>query len=259
VRLDVAGYRFLADRRFGVGADQVLLVEPSTEPDVDFRYRIFNADGHEVEQCGNGSRCFVRFVREQGLTDKRTIRVRTACGIIEPAEQDNGDVRVDMGPPAFTPASVAFDAHGLQTRTEHQATCYALPVYEANERWISVASMGNPHAMQVVADIDDAPVAHEGPMIERHPRFARGVNAAFMQVLDRAHVRLRVWERGVGETLACGTGACAAVVMGIERGLLDSPVQVQALGGVLQIEWQGASVFMTGNAVTVYEGEIDVG
>ncbi|MEZ5740039.1 MAG: diaminopimelate epimerase [Burkholderiaceae bacterium] len=259
VRLDIAGYRFLADRRFGVGADQILLVEPSTEPDVDFRYRIFNADGHEVEQCGNGSRCFVRFVREKGLTDKRAIRVRTAGGIIEPAEQDNGDVRVDMGPPAFTPASVGFDASGLETRTEHRATCYGLPLSAGGPRWISIASMGNPHAMQVVADVDRALVDTEGPLIERHPRFARGVNAAFMQLVDRSHVRLRVWERGVGETLACGTGACAAVVMGIERGLLDARVQVQAPGGVLQIEWQGASVFMTGNAVTVYEGEIDVG
>ncbi|MEZ5653294.1 MAG: diaminopimelate epimerase [Burkholderiaceae bacterium] len=250
-----AQLRALADRHRGVGADQILVVEPDDAPGVDFRYRIFNADGGEVEQCGNGARCFVRFVREQGLTDKTEITVRTAKGLIHPAELADGRVRVDMGAPRFEPADVDFDADGLAMRNEHDCRLWALPL-AGQERWISIASMGNPHAMQWVDDVDTAPVREEGPRIERHARFGRGVNASFMQFVDAGHVRLRVWERGAGETLACGSGACAAAVLGMRQGRLAPTVQVQALGGVLEIEWHGGPVFMTGEAVTVFEGEL---
>ncbi|MEZ5659349.1 MAG: diaminopimelate epimerase [Burkholderiaceae bacterium] len=254
--LTPAGLRALADRHRGVGADQILVVEADDQPGVDFRYRIFNADGGEVEQCGNGARCFVRFVREQGLTDKREITVRTAKGLIHPAELLDGRVRVDMGEPRFEPADVDFDSRGLASRREGRCQLWALPL-PGGDRWLSVASMGNPHAMQWVDDLDHAPVHQEGPLIERHQRFARGVNASFMQLIGRDHVRLRVWERGVGETLACGTGACAAAVLGMVQERLAPVVKVQALGGELEIEWRGAAVMMTGDAVTVFEGEID--
>jgi diaminopimelate epimerase len=239
----------LADRHFGVGCDQVLIVEPPSRPDVDFRYRIFNADGGEVEQCGNGARCFVHFVRDQGLTTKRTIRVETRSGIIEPALEADGQVRVDMGVPRFEPADIPFVGDGT-------AVTQSLEVAGA-PLTISALSMGNPHAVQVVPDVETAPVAAQGPLLERHPRFPRGVNAGYMQVVDRANIRLRVWERGAGETLACGTGACAAVVAGIRLGLLDSTVRVETRGGELTIRWDGPGepVRMTGPARTVFEGE----
>ncbi len=248
--------RALADRHRGVGADQILVVEPDDTPGVDFRYRIFNADGGEVEQCGNGARCFVRFVREQGLTDKTEITVRTATGLIRPAELPDGRVRVDMGVPRFDPADVGFDPRGLDSREQGGCRLWALPL-PPSERWIAVASMGNPHAMQWVDDIETAPVHTEGPLIERHSRFAHGVNASFMERVDAQTVKLRVWERGVGETQACGSGACAAAVLGMLQGELAERVRVHAPGGMLEIEWQGGPVTMTGEAVTVFEGELD--
>jgi diaminopimelate epimerase len=252
VALAPAEIRRIADRHFGVGCDQVLLVEKATRPDVDFRYRIFNADGGEVEQCGNGARCFVHFVREQGLTTKRAIRVETLGGVIEPTLEADGHVTVDMGPPRFAPADIPFVSAS-------DAVVQPLDV-RGRTVTITAISMGNPHAVQVVADVDVAPVRSEGPQIERHERFPQGVNAGYMQVIDRANIRLRVWERGAGETLACGTGACAAVVTGIRRGLLASPVNVATRGGVLRIAWAGAGapVMMTGPAATVFEGEWSV-
>ncbi len=249
----------LADRRFGVGADQILLVERAQRGGVDFRYRIFNADGGEVEQCGNGARCFVKFVRARGLTDRTTIRVETAGGIIEPRLEDDGDVTVDMGAPRFEPGEIPFDANGLVARADHGERLWPLRV-AGLERWISVVSMGNPHAVQIVADVEAAPVATEGPLIETHPRFPQRANAGYVQIVDRHAIRLRVWERGAGETLACGTGACAAVVSGIRRGVLDSPVAVHARGGRLRIAWQGDAqpVLMTGPAEKVFEGEIEL-
>ncbi len=242
--------RFLADRHFGVGCDQLLLVETSAV--ADFRYRIFNADGGEVEQCGNGARCFVRFVHDQGLTAKSEIRVETLKGIIQPRLEADGQVTVDMGPPRFEPADVPFVA-------ERRALTYELDLVEESVE-VSALSMGNPHAVQVVADAETAPVERQGPLIERHPRFPNRVNAGFMQVLGRHAVKLRVYERGAGETLACGTGACAAAVAGITRGLVDSPVTVHTRGGDLVIRWEGEGrpVLMTGPAVTVFEGEIDL-
>ncbi|NEX61334.1 diaminopimelate epimerase [Noviherbaspirillum galbum] len=251
-------WKQLADRRFGVGADQMLVVEKSPTPGVDFRYRIYNADGGEVEQCGNGSRAFVKFVVDKGLTDKRAIKVETMSGVIEPRLEDDGNITVDMGPAILEPARVPFDAQGLQGKPEGDDTLWPLDV-NGKTTWISVVSMGNPHAVQVVDDADAAPVEADGPAIESHPRFPRRVNAGFMQVMDRSHVRLRVYERGAGETLACGTGACAAVVAGIRRGLLDSPVRVSTRGGELSIAWQPEqSVLLTGPAVTVFEGEIEL-
>jgi len=241
--------RRIADRHFGVGCDQVLLVETSTRPDADFRYRIFNADGGEVEQCGNGARCFVLFVRSHGLTSKRAIRVETRAGVIEPALETDGRVTVDMGPPRFAAAEIPFVSSS-------DALVQMLDV-SGTEVAITALSMGNPHAVQVVADVDAAPLRSEGPLIERHERFPQGANAGYMQVIDRANIRLRVWERGAGETLACGTGTCAAVITGIRRGLLASPVTVATRGGVLGIAWPGlgAPVMMTGPAETVFEGE----
>ena len=248
VDLSPAQVRMLADRRFGVGCDQVLLVERATG-DADFRYRIFNADGGAVEQCGNGARCFMVFVRDKGLTAKRQLRVETAGGLITPRLEADGQVTVDMGVPRFAPQDVPF-LNGEGTVDE------ALEV-EGTPVRISALSMGNPHAVQVVPDVDLAPVATQGPRIEHHPRFPQRVNAGYMQVVDRATIRLRVWERGAGETLACGTGACAAVVTGVRRNLVDSPVRVQARGGDLVIAWpgDGRPVQMTGPAVTVFEGE----
>lgn len=247
VPLDAQTVRALADRRFGVGCDQVLVVERA-QGDADFRYRIFNADGGEVEQCGNGARCFVVFVRDHGLTAKREIRVETKGGVIVPRLTDDGLVTVDMGVPRFDAGDVPFtDGTG--------ALVEPLEV-EGAQVQVSVLSMGNPHAVQLVDDVETAPVTTQGPRIEHHPRFPRRVNAGYMQVVDRATIRLRVWERGAGETLACGTGACAAAVAGIRRGLLDSPVRVTTRGGDLRIEWQGEGtpVLMTGPAVAVYEG-----
>jgi len=261
--LDEQQLRRLADRRFGVGADQILVVETAQSSGNDFRYRIFNADGGEVEQCGNGARCFVRFVHDHRLTDKRVIRVETLGGVIEPRLEQNGQVTVDMGAPVFAPADVPFLAEGLVARIEGKGRVWPLE-QQGGPVWVSVLSMGNPHAVQFVADVDAAPVASVGPELENHPRFPRRVNAGFAQLLGRHAVKLRVWERGVGETLACGTGACAAVVAGIERGLLDSPVTVVARGGDLQVAWDGRDasvahpVLLTGPAVETFAGEIEV-
>jgi diaminopimelate epimerase len=247
--LSAAEIRELADRRFGVGCDQVLVVEPPQRADADFRYRIFNADGGEVEQCGNGARCFVVFVRDRGLTSKRALRVETAGGMIAPTLEDDGEVTVDMGMPRFAAREVPFNGgSGGVTDT--------LDV-DGEHLVVSALSMGNPHAVQVVADVDAAPVRSQGPRIERHERFPQRVNAGYMQVVDRANIRLRVWERGAGETLACGTGACAAVVAGIRRGLLDRKVRVSTRGGDLTIEWprDDAGVSMKGAARSVFEGE----
>ncbi|MBM4180449.1 MAG: diaminopimelate epimerase [Betaproteobacteria bacterium] len=256
VDLSPEQYRAIADRHFGVGCDQILLVEAPTRPDTDFRYRIFNADGGEVRQCGNGARCFVRFVRDKGLTEKTEIRVETASGIIVPKLEDDGRVTVDMGPPRFEPADIPFiaDARALTYVIDVDGPQGIEPVE------ISALSMGNPHAVRVVCNLDDAPVRELGARIECHPRFPQRVNVGFMQVLHRRAVRLRVFERGSGETLACGTGACAAVVAGITRGLLDDTVSVHTRGGDLSISWAGAthSVFLTGPAATVFEGEIDL-
>ncbi|HVL75084.1 MAG TPA: diaminopimelate epimerase [Noviherbaspirillum sp.] len=259
VGLSPAQWKSLADRRFGIGADQMLVVERAQAPGVDFRYRIFNADGGEVEQCGNGARAFVKFVSEKGLTDKRTIRVETMAGVIAPTLEDDGRVTVDMGAPILEAERVPFDASGLSGRSEGRDTLWPLEL-DGGTRWISVVSMGNPHAVQMVPDSATAPVQQEGPQIESHPRFPRRVNAGFMQIVDRHHIRLRVYERGAGETLACGTGACAAAVAGIRRGLLDTPVRVSTLGGELTIAWNGedSPVLMTGPAVSVFEGEIEI-
>ena len=261
--LGAAQYRFLGDRHFGVGADQILSVRPSPAPGIDFQYVIHNADGGEVEQCGNGARCFMRFVREQGLTTKDAVRVQTLSGVIEPRMGADGRVTVDMGAPVFDVAQVPFDAAGLTAQADGGWETWHLALSTRAEGAIvalAVLSMGNPHAVQIVDDVDTAPVAEQGPLIEHHPRFPQRVNAGFMQVVGRSQIRLRVFERGAGETLACGTGACAAVVAGIRLGLLDACVHVHTRGGVLTIEWagEGASVFMTGPAVTVFSGEIDL-
>ncbi len=253
-RLDLSPeqFRFLADRHFGVGCDQVLLVEKPTQAGIDFRYRIFNADGGEVQQCGNGARCFVRFVHDKGLTDKHEIRVETASGIIVPRLEDDGQITVDMGPPRFEPADIPFVA-------DARSTTYLLDL-AGQPVEVSVLSMGNPHAVLETCNIDTAPVAHWGSMIEHHSRFPQRVNVGFMQLVHRRAIKLRVFERGAGETLACGTGACAAVVAGIQRGLLDATVEVQTRGGRLTIRWdgEGHSVFMTGPAATVFEGTIEL-
>lgn len=252
IALTAGQYRQIADRHFGVGCDQVLLVEKSTRDDVDFRYRIFNADGGEVEQCGNGARCFVRFVHSRGLTNKTSIRVETASGIIEPHLLDNGMIRVDMGPPRFAPADIPFVA-------EAEAMTYPLKVGQHILN-IAALSMGNPHAVLRVNDLDSAPIDILGPAIESHTRFPQRVNAGFMQVLTPHDIRLRVFERGAGETLACGTGACAAAVAGIHQDWLKSPVSVHTRGGDLIIEWAGKNqpVYMTGPAETVFEGELEI-
>jgi len=231
----------LADRHFGIGCDQILVVERPSKPGMDFRYRIFNADGGEVEQCGNGARCFVKFVHAKGLTTKREIRVETLGGTIVPRLEDDGEVSVDMGPPAIEVLKEDLVLNGLTLN-------------------LSILSMGNPHAVQVVADVEKAPVTTQGPLLEHHPRFPNRVNAGYMQVRDRRRIALRVWERGAGETLACGTGACAAVVAGILRGLLDAPVAVETRGGTLTISWAGGdnAVWMKGPARSVFEGTIEL-
>lgn len=251
VELSAEQYRFIADRHFGVGCDQILLIEKPTRSDADFRYRIFNSDGGEVEQCGNGARCFVRYVHDHGLSGKTEIRVETASGIIVPRLEADGQVTVDMGVPRFEPRDIPF-------LTDYRAPIYLLSL-EDKIIEISALSMGNPHAVQVVPDVAFAPVAVDGPRIEHHASFPKRVNAGFMQVLDRGHIRLRVYERGAGETLACGSGACAAVVAGIQRGLLDAEVRVTTQGGDLLIRWagEGQAVLMRGPAVEVFSGEIE--
>ncbi|WP_130433114.1 diaminopimelate epimerase [Rivibacter subsaxonicus] len=269
--LSPAQYRFLADRRFGVGADQILIVGPAPTPDVDFGYRIVNADGGEVEHCGNGARCFVRYVQDAGLTTKNVVRVAVAGGVLELRALDDGRVTVDMGAPIIEPAQVPFDASGLRARELNGGALWTIDVADsANERPVELAvvSMGNPHAVMNIAqfdtqDVDAAPVAELGPKVEAHPRFPRRVNAGFMQIVSPAEIRLRVYERGVGETLACGTGACAAVVAGVRLGWLRAGAQigVHTRGGLLTIEWGGGAsdpVLMTGPATRVFEGEIEL-
>ena len=250
IQLSPEQLRLLADRHFGVGCDQILLVEAALHSDADFGYRIFNADGGEVEQCGNGARCFVRFVHDQGLAYKREIVVETKAGLITLRMEDDGRVRVNMGAPVFENALIPFDSGS-------DAIIQPLEV-DGEIVQITALSMGNPHAVQVVADVGRAPVATQGALIEHHPRFPKRVNAGYMQVMDRGHIKLRVYERGAGETLSCGTGACAAVVAGIRRGLLDERVRVLTKGGMLDIAWagDGLPVLMTGPAVSVFEGEI---
>ena len=249
--------RRLADRHFGIGADQVLVVEPPSGADADFRYRIFNADGGEVEQCGNGARCFVKFVRDAGLTDHASVRVEVAKGVATLKMRADGQVVVEMGAPDFEPDHIPFDAQGLIGRREREDTLWPLDVL-GNVAWISAVSLGNPHAVQIVEDVERARIAIEGPAIERHLRFPQRVNAGFMQIVDPHTIKLRVFERGAGETLACGTGACAAAVAGIRRGVLQSPVDVDMRGGRLTIEWDGADVRMIGPAATVFTGEIEL-
>ena len=250
IALSPEQYRFLADRHFGIGCDQILLIEKPRRPDADFRYRIFNNDGNEVEQCGNGARCFVRYVHDHGLTDKTEIRVEVPAGIIVPRLEANGEVSVDMGRPCFEPQDIPF-------LTDRRAPTYLLSLTDKIIE-ISAVSMGNPHAVQVVDDVNSASVAQDGPRIEQHPSFPKRVNAGFMQVVDRGHIKLRVYERAVGETLACGSGACAAVVAGIQRGMLDSTVRVTTHGGDLAMRWDGEGhpVMMTGPAVEVFSGVV---
>ena len=264
IELSPEQYRRLGDRRYGVGADQVLMIERSDEPGIDFGYRIFNGgSGDEVEHCGNGARCFVRYVLDKGLSDQHTLRVRTLNNTLELRAQDDGRVTVDMNAPIFDLARVPFDASGLAPREVGALALWPLDAGGARVE-LAVLSMGNPHAVQIVADVDAARVETLGPLIETHARFPRHVNAGFMQIVDRGHIKLRVHERDAGETLACGTGACAAVVAGIRLGLLDARVDVQTRGGLLSIEWHGGGhddnghVLMTGPAVTVYEGEIEL-
>ncbi len=251
VSLNAAQVRFLADRHFGIGCDQLLLVEKSDHAEVDFRYRIFNADGGEVAQCGNGARCFARFVYDRGLTEKTTIAVETASGVIYPTLQHDGQISVDMGRPRFLPEQVPF-------KVPEAATTYMLAIEPGHQVEIAALSMGNPHAVMLVDDVDIAPVLEIGPLIEAHPQFPERVNAGFMQLVSHDAIKLRVYERGAGETSACGTGACAAVVSGIRRGLLARDVMVQLPGGQLNISWpdESASVIMTGPATHVFDGEI---
>lgn len=251
--------RAIAHRQFGIGCDQILLVDAPTDPNADFRYRIFNSDGSEVEHCGNGARCFVRFVHERKLSSRNPIRAEIATGLITLTELEDGQVRVEMGQTKFDPADLPFDNSGLDTRVVRQDTQYALPLDGLDQPiWLSLVAVSNPHAVQVVDDVNAAPVSTVGPAIESHPRFAKRVNAGFMQIIDTHHIRLRVYERGAGETLACGTGACAAVASGIRQGLLQSPVKVQTRGGELTIEWDGLILQMIGPATTVFEGQVDV-
>ena len=260
IALSEAQVRKLGDRRFGVGADQILMIAPSPAPGVDFGYRIFNGgSGDEVEHCGNGARCFVRFVRDKGLSKKKTLRVQTMNTTLELSLQDDGRVTVDMGAPIFDLPRVPFDAAGLTPRRLGGFELWAVDVGDLNVE-LAVVSMGNPHAVQIVDDIEHAPVGSIGPAVESHARFARQVNAGFMQIVSRNKIRLRVYERGAGETLACGTGACAAVAVGIRLGLLDAKVDVETRGGRLTIEWpgEGGPVLMTGPAETVFEGEIEL-
>jgi diaminopimelate epimerase len=259
--LTAAHYRFLGDRHFGVGADQILTVRPSPAPGIDFEYIIHNADGQEVEQCGNGARCFARFVRDSGLSSKDTLRVQTMKGVIAPQLTPDGRVTVDMGAPRLEPSDLPFDASGLKLQPQGDGGQWSiLPVGADQEVLLATVSMGNPHAVLLVDDVDSAAVATLGPQIQANPRFSQGVNVGFVQVQSRNSIRLRVYERGVGETLACGSGACAAVVAGIRLGLLEHAVDVETRGGMLGIAWAGgdAPVLMTGPATTVFRGEIDM-
>jgi diaminopimelate epimerase len=263
LNLSVAQYRWLADRHFGVGADQILSVRPSPGLGLDFEYVIHNADGGEVEHCGNGARCFVRYVRDKGLTERNPVRVKVKHGELSLRLLDDGRVTVDMGSPVFDLARVPFDASGLAAQPLGGFERWPLDLPGVGLVLLSTLSMGNPHAVLLVADVDFAPVAAWGPLIERHARFPERVNVGFLQLIDRRLVRLRVHERGAGETLACGTGACAAVVAGIRLGLLDAEVEVQTRGGRLSIAWQDAPehcapVLMTGPATTVFDGELDL-
>jgi len=244
--------RALSDRHFGVGCDQVLIVAPPRRPDTDFYYRIYNADGGEVAQCGNGARCFARFVYDKGLTDKTEIRVETASGILIPRLEPDGQTTVNLGVPKFEPSDIPFSV-------PRRAATYLLEI-EGRQIEISALSLGNPHAVQFVDDVENAPVLSEGPLIERHPDFPERVNAGYAQKLSRTRIKVRVYERGAGETLACGSGACAAAVAGIARGLLEAAVIVNTRGGDLNVRWEGEGrpVFMTGPAVTVFEGEIEL-
>ena len=257
-------YRYLASRHFGVGADQILTVRPAPAEGVDFEYVIHNADGGEVEQCGNGARCFARYVHDKGMTDKSVIRVQTLSGVIAPEIHANGRVTVDMGAPQLDPVKVPFVTEGLQTEMLGSGRKWPLVLEDQSQAatvWIAPVSMGNPHAVQLVEDVNTAPVETQGPLIESHKRFPQRVNAGFMQIVSRSEVKLRVYERGAGETLACGTGACAAVVAGIGWGLLDKRVDVHTRGGMLTIEWAGGAqdaVRMTGPAEFVFEGQIDI-
>lgn len=251
--------RAIAHRQFGIGCDQILLVDTPTHPEADFRYRVFNADGSEVEHCGNGARCFVSFVHQQKLSSRNPIRAEIATGLISLHALENGDVRVEMGQTRFEPADVSFDASDLPTREHGQDTLYGLNLPQADTTvWLSLVGISNPHAVQVVDHVALAPVATLGPLIESHPRFAQRVNVGFMEVVDRQLIRLRVYERGAGETLACGTGACAAVASGIRQGLLTSPVAVDTWGGRLTIEWDGTTLHLIGPATTVFQGEFDI-
>lgn len=249
--------RAIAHRQFGIGCDQILLVETPSHPEADFRYRIFNSDGSEVEHCGNGARCFVKFVHEQKLSSRNPLRAEISTGLITLETKATGEVEAEMGQTRFAPADLPFDPTGLETRQMGQDTLYGLQIGD-QKIWLSLVAISNPHAVQVVDNVDTAPVATVGPAIESHPRFARRVNAGFMQIIDRHTIHLRVYERGAGETLACGTGACAAVAAGIRRGLLDSPVRVRTHGGWLTIQWDGKALRMTGPAVTVFSGSIDI-
>lgn len=249
--------RALAHRHFGVGADQILLVEPPSHPEADFRYRIFNADGGEVEHCGNGARCFVRFVHDQGLSRRNPLRAEISSGLITLTADASGEVTVDMGVARFEPADLGFATKGLASRTRGLDTLWALPLAEQTLE-ISLVAISNPHAVQQVEHVDSAPVPFTGPQIASHPRFTKGVNAGYMQVVDRHTIKLRVYERGAGETLACGTGACAAAVAGIRQGLLASPVLVHTRGGPLTVTWDGATLLMRGPAASVFTGQVDI-
>ncbi|TFH08338.1 MAG: diaminopimelate epimerase [Nitrosomonadales bacterium] len=251
VQLSPEQLRLLANRHLGVGCDQILLVEKA-KGNADFRYRIFNSDGSEAEQCGNGARCFVRYVYDQGMTQKKEIRVETLGGLIIPKLESNGEVTVNMGAPKFEPQEIPFIA-------EKRMLTYSLDIDDKQIEF-SILSMGNPHAVQVVESIHHVPILVEGAQIEGHPRFPQHVNAGYMQVVNRNHINLRVYERGTGETLSCGTGACAAVVAGITRGLLSSTVKVSTTGGSLTVRWEGKNhpVWMTGPAISIFNGEIEL-
>lgn len=250
--------RRLCDRRFGVGCDQLLVVEPAQSADADFKYRIFNCDGGEVEMCGNGARCFAVFVREEGLTDKTEIVCETKRGLIRPKVQPDGRVTVDMGAPDFDPAACHFDSARHAHLSRDKDTLWQVKTCEGDV-WLSVVSMGNPHAVMVTGDVKTAPVTQVGGDLQARPDFAEKVNVGFLQVVDRTHAKLRVFERGAGETAACGTGACAAAVTGMRRGMLDSAVEIDMRGGRLQIAWagEGESVFLTGPAEIVFRGTVD--
>jgi len=256
IQLTPAQVRALANRHLGIGADQVLLVEPPTHPEADFRYRIFNADGSEVEHCGNGARCFARFVHEQGLSRRNPLRAEIATGLLTLTLDAHGEVEVDMGSVRFEPSALPFDASELAARVQHQATLWSLPLADGTVVECALAAISNPHAVLLVDDVATAPVATLGPAITRHPRFASEVNTGFLQIVDVHTAKLRVFERGAGETLSCGTGACAAAITGIRLGLLQSPVRVRTRGGWLTIVWDGKRLRMRGPSATVFQGEI---